>query len=621
MTAASPRAYSYVRFSTPEQTKGDSLRRQLDLSARYAQEHGLALDETLTFRDCGVSAFDKSNLGSGGKLKEFLDAVDRGHVPPGSFLLVESLDRLSRAQIYDALRVFLGILEKGITIVTLADGMKYSGRSDDANKDFTSLVISLSIMARAHEESLTKSRRLKAAWSAKRDGIGQIKLTGQCPAWLRLSADKTTYEQVPEHVAVVRQIIDLVQSGQGKGAIAKRLNERGIPTIGPPKKLRGSGSPKNPDRSWYDSYVTKIVKSRALIGEFQPHHVDGGKRVPIGEPYHDYFPRLLSNDEFRLLQDLISERGRKAGGNRGRSFSNLFTGIAKCGYCGGSMVFVDKGEDKRGNRNNRGNRYLVCHKAKRGAGCHSVPWVYADFEESFLSYATRVDFERFVKTTNDAGAELRSANDQLVIERAKQADLSVRRDRLVDALAGGEVQPRAVLNKIKEIEEQIDACNARLEALEARIHAVSSRQQMSDDALEALRGVVDAMRTKTGDDLFLLRAKLNEHMRRVLDRIILFPGGRIETVEEVAYIKTELTASGRYSAEDIDKFAAAELYTTPRKHERYFAIRNRQKIIQIIHTESAVPDILEVLERNPDFWGEALRRARTKSELAARLPA
>src|SRR5438874_8702267 len=98
---AAPRAFSYIRFSTPEQLKGDSLRRQLDLSAKYAKQHGLVLDEGLTFRDLGVSAFDKSNLGSGGKLRAFLDAVEQGLVPPGSLLLVESLDRLSRAQVHE----------------------------------------------------------------------------------------------------------------------------------------------------------------------------------------------------------------------------------------------------------------------------------------------------------------------------------------------------------------------------------------------------------------------------------------------------------------------------------------------------------------------------------------
>jgi len=125
MNTAQPKAYSYIRFSTPEQIKGDSLRRQTELSAKYALEHSLNLDESLTFRDLGVSAFNQSNLSNGGQLRAFLDAIDQGVVSSGSYLLVESLDRISRAEILDALEVFTGILNRGITIITLADNMEY----------------------------------------------------------------------------------------------------------------------------------------------------------------------------------------------------------------------------------------------------------------------------------------------------------------------------------------------------------------------------------------------------------------------------------------------------------------------------------------------------------------
>lgn len=54
MSAMPPKAYSYLRFSRPEQLKGDSRRRQLDLSRQYALEHGLDLDQE--FQDLGVSA-------------------------------------------------------------------------------------------------------------------------------------------------------------------------------------------------------------------------------------------------------------------------------------------------------------------------------------------------------------------------------------------------------------------------------------------------------------------------------------------------------------------------------------------------------------------------------------
>ena len=56
-----PKAYSYIRFSTPEQAKGDSLPRQTAAARRYAISHGLELDESLTFRDLGVSAHHGRN--------------------------------------------------------------------------------------------------------------------------------------------------------------------------------------------------------------------------------------------------------------------------------------------------------------------------------------------------------------------------------------------------------------------------------------------------------------------------------------------------------------------------------------------------------------------------------
>ncbi|MFC1896371.1 hypothetical protein ACFL0Q_06890 [Thermodesulfobacteriota bacterium] len=40
------KAYSYIRFSSPEQEKGDSLRRQTEYSEQVAAKLGLQLDDT-----------------------------------------------------------------------------------------------------------------------------------------------------------------------------------------------------------------------------------------------------------------------------------------------------------------------------------------------------------------------------------------------------------------------------------------------------------------------------------------------------------------------------------------------------------------------------------------------
>jgi len=46
-----PLAYSYIRFSTPDQMQGDSERRQLALAQAYCKKKGLELDDRLTLRD------------------------------------------------------------------------------------------------------------------------------------------------------------------------------------------------------------------------------------------------------------------------------------------------------------------------------------------------------------------------------------------------------------------------------------------------------------------------------------------------------------------------------------------------------------------------------------------
>lgn len=262
---APPKAYSYIRFSTPEQQHGDSSRRQTELSQAYADQHGLVLDERLKYSDLGVSAFDKSNIRDG-QLGAFLKAVESGLVPVGSYLLVESLDRISRAKISDALTIFMSIINKGIRLVTLADGMEYS--KEKLDKQFTDIIISVAIMSRAHEESLMKSKRIKEAWSNKRANTDNKKLTALAPGWLELNAERTQYIPVPHKVKLVQDIFEWTRNGIGTASVAKRLNQNEVPSFG-----------SRANNMWHSSYIKKILGNRSVLGEFQPHVMVEGKRV------------------------------------------------------------------------------------------------------------------------------------------------------------------------------------------------------------------------------------------------------------------------------------------------------------------------------------------------------
>ena len=127
-----PTAYSYIRFSRPEQLKGDSLKRQLEASRNYAQTKGFNLDESLTIRNEGLSDSADTHQ-TKGALGSFLEAVKNGKVPAGSLLIIESLDMLSREETINALNLFAGIIDNGISIVTPTDGLEYNRDTINAN--------------------------------------------------------------------------------------------------------------------------------------------------------------------------------------------------------------------------------------------------------------------------------------------------------------------------------------------------------------------------------------------------------------------------------------------------------------------------------------------------------
>ena len=81
-------------------------------------------------------------------------AVQQGRIPVGSVLVVEGLDRLSRAEPIQAQAQLAQIVNAGITVVTASDGKQYSREHLKANP--MDLVYSLLVMIRAHEESDTR---------------------------------------------------------------------------------------------------------------------------------------------------------------------------------------------------------------------------------------------------------------------------------------------------------------------------------------------------------------------------------------------------------------------------------------------------------------------------------
>lgn len=458
-----PRAYSYIRMSSDLQLRGDSLRRQTELSRQYATEHGLELVEDFKLEDIGVSAFRGDNITTGA-LGRFLDAVKAGIVPAGSYLLVESLDRLTRQRLQAAAGLFFDITSSGIHLVTLSDRQVYKA----GETDFAQLIVAIAVMHRANEESEIKARRVGAAWAQKRAMASQLKLTRLAPAWLVLSADRRQFHVREDRAAIVRRIFEEAANGHGSNSITRRLNQDGVAPFG-----RSKG--------WVQSYVTKILKTRAVLGEHQLHRFENGRRVPTGDPVPDYFPRIVDDELFLRVQAGRRSRGHTSGGRKGPLLRNLFTHLAKCDYCGSPMHISNKGTGPKG------GVYLVCAAGRRGLGCCRRGWRYDDFERSFLFFAQEVDLGAILDAA-EAGTRKRALEDKLTANTERMTVLERRQEQALELLGTDGMPTGLIAAKLAQAGQELSEARLEREALKAELAAVAGPSETSPDDLLALIG-------------------------------------------------------------------------------------------------------------------------------------
>jgi hypothetical protein len=136
-----------------------------------------------------------------------------------------------------------------------------------------------------HAESAKKSERCGKAWTKKRHNAnGQAAMSARVPAWLT-AVKGQPIRVIPERARIVRQIFDWSAKGLGQYVICDKLIKANMPAWGPVYK----GRPP----CWTPFYVSAILSSRAVIGEYTPHAKKAGKRIPDGPPVADYYTAVV----------------------------------------------------------------------------------------------------------------------------------------------------------------------------------------------------------------------------------------------------------------------------------------------------------------------------------------
>lgn len=499
--------YSYIRFSSRKQAKGDSLRRQLE-GEKWIEENGHTKVDLPPFHDLGVSAFRGKNRHVGA-LRRFLDLIEEGQVPEGSILLVEHLDRLSREGVYDALTIWLQILNAGVKIAVLRPHEHVYSKESDPNQAMISMMLPLVYFYLAHIESRRKSDNLIARWEQKRiEARNQLKpFNKRRPAWIDWDEGDQKFV-LNSGAKAIEFIFQKTIEGLGQRYILKQLQENFEP-IGRSKR-------------WNSSYIQKVLADRSVVGEFQPMKPnEEGVRVPDGPPIPNYYPAAIE-DESIWYRAQSSKEDRKRARGPSSSFVNIFAGLIVNAHDDHKMHAQPFRRQK--GENTVIERRLVSYGHNRSiAGADPVSVPYDEFENAVLWRLTELkpsDFTSRPVTTN-----LDSFYEEI-------KGIQKRLDELEELLSDPSSQQSAaaLLSAINRLQSRKHEIENDIEAAKAKNHAFIE--------LADAQSIFDIIDETPQEQQSELRMKIRTKIAAMIDCIFVKPEkhyGRVWTAVQICF--------------------------------------------------------------------------------------
>lgn len=279
-----------------------------------------------------------------------------------------------------------------------------------------------------------------------REGMRQRALRGEV-----LGRAPYGYRVVDRHLhidpvegEVVREIFRrYLDEGEGVRIIARRLNDAGVPT------RRGG--------TWSMVSVRGVLRNAVYTGTYRRLGV-------VVATEHD---ALVTRGRFYAAQARLAQR-RTSGGPQGRT-QYLLSGLARCGYCGNSLIGV--------------------RRVRRAGRSEEPPVVYTYYQcesrtnQSRCAYHTRraSDLEAIVRERVREGRPQGVASEEHTTLDEELGRLRSRRDgirRQLDALLERHARGEWTIDRLRA-----EASSLALEdlAAEERAEALASRRQASLD--------------------------------------------------------------------------------------------------------------------------------------------
>jgi DNA invertase Pin-like site-specific DNA recombinase len=432
------KAYSYSRYSSDAQTKGNSIERQQTSARKWCAKNEIALSDQV-YADEAVSGFHGDNVRSGA-LGEFIRDVETGVIERGSYLILENLDRLTRIDPWDAVALLRGILELGISVVTLKPEMIF----DPEKRDSMQLMQAVMFLDNAHKESERKSglgkdewaKRFERARSPAKHHIGR-----RVSNWLTLGDDGQY--RLNERAVTVKRIFELCLQGLGSTAVSQVLNAEGHTTF-------------NKGERWGTTAVLSILQNRAAIGELALK--DGG------EPVSGYFPAVVDTATFEAAHAKITARKTGSIPKQSADF-NVWGKLVFCGACGSAMHIIQRTKFK----------YLMCAN-KRYGQCDGARNVRLDeSEDVFLCMLRELDALHFAMPDPERlSRELTAAEGRLLLEQdnlttwIKRVAQHPKSESFANLMLTAERLVAAALTEVERLKAELAGSGDKLSLAEVR---------------------------------------------------------------------------------------------------------------------------------------------------------
>lgn len=471
----------------------------------------------------------------GAQLYQFEKKALAGHFDNGAVLVVENTDRLTRAGYEAAFEIIRTFTGRGVTVATWSPRHIYPAGARIDMGQAMRLIVEAEL---ALEESQKKSTRLKGSWKSRieaaENGSGSV-ATSIVPGWLDVTITGRRPELVrtvtpnAHRAAVLNEIFDWYCDGKGLPWIERALNERKEPTWGRGKHAQAKG--------WNVATLHKYLTSRTVLGEYEPRARAGrDQRVSKGILIPDYYPQVIAPDKFNRVQALRVERQRWSA-RADDTFPNLFTNLARCFHCGGTLkqngisrpgtVIVNKNKNgtTRSSTVKTQRSYLKCSNAIRGYGCtNKRGYRYEPLEAGIVDVLVHW-MQKQTEFTPDSrvGQLISSVAEQERQVRIKEAKLAQTVENLT------EVFSKALAQSASNLEIQIEADREQIGRTKRELE-IARGTASPEESVAVLNAAKSELNHADPQIAYAARVKANQSLRRVVKQMDGDQTGHINVV-------------------------------------------------------------------------------------------